>query len=94
MINFVLTIILEMIAKNNIDIFSKESLFSNTSLVTLLEFSMSLFILWLIIMIVVQDFRFYSFIYSQPDHQRYVRYEKTDSEIYESQNSQDGDLYG
>ena len=53
MINFVLTIILEMIAKNNIDIFSKESLFSNTSLVTLLEFSMSLFILWLIIMIVV-----------------------------------------
>lgn len=53
MINFVLTIILEMIAKNDIDIFSKESLFSNTSLVTLLEFSMSLFILWLIIMIVV-----------------------------------------
>lgn len=40
----------------------------------------------MIIMIVVQDFRFYSFIYSQPDHQRYVRYEKTDSEIYESQN--------
>lgn len=37
-------------------------------------------------MIVVQDFRFYSFIYSQSDHQRYVRYEKTDSEIYESQN--------
>lgn len=48
MINFILTIVLEMISKNEIDIFSKKSLFSNTDFVILLEFSMNIFILWLI----------------------------------------------
>lgn len=52
MTNFVLTIILEIIAKNKIDIFSKESLFSNTNLITLLEFSMNLFILWIVVLAV------------------------------------------
>lgn len=45
-INFILTIILEMISKNEIDIFKKESLYSNTDFVVLLEFSMNIFILW------------------------------------------------
>ena len=46
--NFTLVLILECIAKNNIDVFKKESLFANTSLVTLLEFSINVFIIWLI----------------------------------------------
>ncbi|MCI6266912.1 MAG: hypothetical protein MR598_08745 [Erysipelotrichaceae bacterium] len=52
-INFVLTLVLEMIAKNNIDIFSKKSLFSNTDLITLLEFSMNLFALWIIVLVII-----------------------------------------
>lgn len=51
--NFILTLILDMIAKNNIDIFSKKSLFSNTNLVTLLEFSMNIFIGWIIILLLI-----------------------------------------
>lgn len=51
--NFILVMILEMIAKYNIDIFSKKSLFSNTNFITLLEFSMNIFILWLVSLLVV-----------------------------------------
>lgn len=46
--NFILALILEIIAKNNIDIFAKESLFSNKNLITLLEFSVNIFIIWII----------------------------------------------
>ena len=51
-INFILTIILEMVAKYEIDIFSKGSLFSNTDFVTLLEFSMNVFIIWLVSLLI------------------------------------------
>lgn len=51
--NFVLSLILEVISKDNVDIFSKESLFTNTSLVTLLEFSVNIFITWLISLVAI-----------------------------------------
>lgn len=53
LINFILTIILEIISKNKIDIFSKSSLFSNTDLVILLELSINIFIVWLISLSIV-----------------------------------------
>lgn len=46
--NFVLTLILKVIATENIDIFKKESLFTNTNIINLLEFSINIFIIWLI----------------------------------------------
>lgn len=46
--NFTLSLILEVIAKDNIDIFKKESIFANADLITLLEFSVNIFIIWLI----------------------------------------------
>lgn len=46
--NFTLSLILDVIAKDNIDIFKKESLFANADLITLLEFSVNIFIGWLI----------------------------------------------
>ena len=49
--NFILALVIEIIAKNDIDIFAKESLFTNTSLVTLLELSINVFIAWLISLI-------------------------------------------
>lgn len=52
-INFVLAFILEMIAKYDINIFSKKSIFSNTDFVTLLEFSMNIFIVWLVSLLIV-----------------------------------------
>ena len=51
--NFILALILDTISKNNIDIFKKESLFANTTLVTLLEFSINIFIIWLISLLAV-----------------------------------------
>lgn len=47
-INFILILILEVISKNKIDIFAKQSLFTNTSLVSLLELSINIYILTLI----------------------------------------------
>ena len=52
-INFILVLILEIIAKNEIDLFTKSSLFSNTSLVMLLELSVNVFIVWLISIIII-----------------------------------------
>ena len=46
--NFILALILEVISVNNIEIFKKESIFTNTNLVTLLELSVNIFIIWLI----------------------------------------------
>ena len=46
--NFILILVLEVIAKNKIDIFTKESIFSNPTLITLLELSINVFIMWLI----------------------------------------------
>lgn len=51
--NFILALILDTISRNNIDIFKKESLFASTSLVTLLEFSINIFIIWLISLLAV-----------------------------------------
>lgn len=53
LVNFILTLILEIISKNKIDIFSKSSLFSNTDLVILLELSINIFIVWLISLSIV-----------------------------------------
>ena len=52
-INFVLVLILEVIAKSDVDIFAKESLFTNTNLVMLLEFSINIFVVWLISLMAV-----------------------------------------
>ena len=46
--NFILILVLEVIAKNKIDIFTKESIFSNPTLITLLELSINVFIIWVI----------------------------------------------
>ena len=46
--NFILALILEVISVNNIEIFKKESIFTNTNLVSLLELSINVFIIWLI----------------------------------------------
>ena len=51
--DFILALILEIIAKDNIDIFAKKSLFANTTLVTLLEFSVNIFIVWLISLVAI-----------------------------------------
>lgn len=51
--NVLFVIILNIIAKNKIDIFSIDSLYTNTSLVAILELSMGLFILWILSLIVI-----------------------------------------
>ena len=48
---FLLVIIMDYIADNNIDVFSKSSLFTSTTLVALLELSVNIFIGWLIVLI-------------------------------------------
>lgn len=52
-INFIMVLILEVVSKNNIDLFSKESLFSNVDLVMLLELSIGIFIIWLLSLAVI-----------------------------------------
>lgn len=49
---FILILIMDIISKNNIDIFSKKSLFTNTNLVIMLELSINVFIIWLLILFV------------------------------------------
>lgn len=51
--NFTLALILEVIAKDNVDIFTKESLFTNPNLITLLEFGINIFIIWLISLVAI-----------------------------------------
>ena len=51
--NVLFVVILNIIAKNNIDIFSVQSLYSNTSLVAVLELSTGLFIIWVLSIVVV-----------------------------------------
>lgn len=51
--NILFIIVLNIIAKNKIDIFSTASLYTNTSLVAILEISMNLFILWVLSLIVI-----------------------------------------
>ena len=51
--NFIMVLILEVVSKNEIDIFSKESLFSNVDLVMLLELSIGIFIIWLLSLAVI-----------------------------------------
>ena len=50
---FLLVLILDVVGKRKIDIFSKKSLFSNTNLVVLLELSIGVFIIWLLSLIVI-----------------------------------------
>ena len=49
--NIILVVILNIIAKNKIDIFSISSLYTNTTLVAVLELSMNIFILWILSLI-------------------------------------------
>lgn len=49
--NLIFLVILEIISKNKVDLFSKTSLFANTNLVVMLELSISLFIIWSIAII-------------------------------------------
>lgn len=51
--NVLLIIVINIIAKNKIDIFSVNSLYTNTNLVAILELSMGLFILWILSLITV-----------------------------------------
>ena len=51
--NILLIIVLNIIAKNKIDIFSVSSLYTNNNLVAILEISMNLFILWVLSLIIV-----------------------------------------
>ena len=48
---FILVIIMDYIADNNIDVFSKSSLFTSSILVALLELSVNIFIGWLVVLI-------------------------------------------
>lgn len=50
MMQFILVIIMDIIANNDIDIFSKTSLFTNSKLVMMLELSVNIFIIWLIVL--------------------------------------------
>lgn len=50
---FILALIMEVVATNNIDIFEKKSLFGNKKLVMLLETSMNIFILWILAIMVI-----------------------------------------
>ncbi len=52
-INLLFSFILEELASNQIDVFSKASLFSNKDLVILLELSVSVFIVWLLSLSVI-----------------------------------------
>lgn len=51
--NVLFVVILNIIAKNKIDVFSTQSLYSNTNLVAVLELSMGLFILWVLSLITI-----------------------------------------
>lgn len=51
--NILLTIILNIIAKNKIDVFTPNSLYTNINLVAVLEISIGLFVLWVLSLIVV-----------------------------------------
>ena len=45
-INFILALILDVIANNEIDLFKKESIFASTDLVVLMELSINIFLVW------------------------------------------------
>jgi len=51
--NFILALILEIIATEKVDIFKKESLFTNNNLITLLEFGINIFIIWIISLVTI-----------------------------------------
>jgi len=51
--NILFVIILNIIAKNNIDVFSPNSLYTNTNLVAILELSMGLCLIWFLSLLVV-----------------------------------------
>ena len=52
-IQFIFILIMDLVGKNNIDIFVKKSLFSNKNLVILLESSINIFILWLVSLLII-----------------------------------------
>ena len=49
LINSILLFVVSIINKNNIDVYDKLSVYSNSNLLVLIEFSTALFIIWLII---------------------------------------------
>jgi len=51
--NILFVIVLNIVAKNKIDVFSVNSLYTDTSLVAILELSMGLFILWVLSLLAV-----------------------------------------
>lgn len=51
--NILLTIILNIVAKNKIDVFTPNELYTNINLVAVLEISIGLFVLWVLSLIVV-----------------------------------------
>ena len=53
LIQFILVLILELLSKSKIDLFSKTSLFSSKDLVMLLELSINIFITWIIVNIFI-----------------------------------------
>lgn len=74
---FVSVLVLESLSKNEIDIFSKVSLFSNKELVMLLEFSINIFIAWLLTII---------FVYITNLITERITVTSTDENIYENTN--------
>ncbi|MBR3162036.1 MAG: hypothetical protein IKF19_04830 [Bacilli bacterium] len=50
---FLLILILDVVGKKKIDVFSKKSLFSNTNLIVLLELSIGVFVIWLLSLVVI-----------------------------------------
>lgn len=45
-INFILAIILDIVASDSVDLFKKESMFANTNLVMMMELSVNIFLVW------------------------------------------------
>lgn len=52
-LNFFFILILDTIVKNNIDIYSELTVYSNTKMLILLEFSMFLFLSWMVLLIIL-----------------------------------------
>lgn len=51
--NFVLAIILDIVAVNKVDLFKKESVFTNTDLVVMLELSINIFLVWCLVNLIM-----------------------------------------
>jgi len=52
-INFILAIILDIVASDSVDLFKKESMFANTNLVMMMELSVNIFLVWCVINLIM-----------------------------------------